>query len=440
MPHTRLAALPLSPASTRGRPFVAGLVAVGMLALTGCASPDVADPATTETAAANDEQPHGFVAGAEELSEAQSSIASIGADGSVNVLNLLTGEIVELDSVQSPSWAVSDGRFVFSGVAPSESGAGRTEIIDTGVWTVPHGDHVHYYRAAPGLAGEILESGPASVASNEGIAALSYATSGTTVVLDRHALGQGETIELARIESAPHDAAAAPVGDAVVASSVVAPGAVPTLDAYSLDGEALGAGVECPGLSDVQATSLGATFSCSDGLVFASAPDAAAEATAPTLTKVEYPTASGASPDATIGQASTLDSRPHRPAAAGPAGEAGIWLAASRSQDVTFIPTTAPILTAVAVGDDSSRVVAVDNRGTLLVIDGESGEVTGTQAGLVGSPETASSLHLSVDTSRAYLGTSSSAELSEIDYKDGARVARTLTLPSAPAFAFETGN
>ena len=97
-------------------------------------------------------------------------------------------------------------------------------------------------------------------------------------------------------------------------------------------------------------------------------------------------------------------------------------------------------VTAVAVGDDSDRVVAVDDEGTLLVIDGESGEVTGSQAGLIGAPETASSIHLSVDTSRAYLSTPASAELHEIDYKDGARVARTLELPAAPAFAFETGN
>lgn len=433
MPRTRVA-FPLSPASVRRHPFAAPLTLIAVLALTGCAPPAPGAVTPTETTAA-DEQPHGFVAGAQELSEAQSSIASIGDDGTVSVLDLLTGESISLGSVQSPSWAVSDGRFVFSGATSPESGIGTTEIIDTGVWTVPHGDHVHYYRTEPGRIGDIPEAGPAKVSSNEDLAALSYATSGTTVFLDRHELGQGEVTELARIESAPHEAAAAPVGEAVVASSVAAPGAIPVLTPYSIDGQRLGAGVDCPDLSDVQETSLGATFACSDGLVFAAVADTGPETAPPTLTKVAYPET-----NAPAGQAASLESRPHRPAAAGPAGDDGIWLASSRAQDVTFIPTADPILTAVAVGDDSNRVVAVDSRGTLLVIDGASGEVTGTQSGLVGTPESAASIHLAVDTSRAYLSTTASAELSEIDYKDGARVARTLTLPSPPAFAFETGN
>ncbi|PPG39713.1 hypothetical protein C5C17_13210 [Pseudoclavibacter sp. RFBA6] len=410
-----------------------------MLTLAGCASPVEGTAAPAESQVPDD-QPHGFVAGAEELTEAQSSIASIGADGSVNVLNLLTGETTTLDSVAEPAWAVSDGRFVFTG--SGADGDGTTQVIDTGVWTVPHGDHVHYYRATPGVTGHLAEAGPARVSSDEAVAALSFQDSGTTVILDRHALGQGEVVELARVESTAHDAAAAPVGDAVVASRVESAGGTPTLSAYSLDGQDLGASVECPGLGDVQQTSLGATFACSDGLVFAEAAEAGAESAAPALTKVAYPEASAttgqsASP---VGPASSLENRPHRPAVAGPAGDAGIWLASSRTQELSFIPTATPILTAVAVADDSSRVVAVDRQGALLVIDGETGEVTGTQAGLIGTPDSAASVHLSVDTSRAYLSTPASTDLHEIDYKDGARIARTLDLPSAPAFAFQTGN
>ncbi|WP_104241875.1 hypothetical protein [Pseudoclavibacter sp. Z016] len=437
MPRTRLIS-PLPRVPARGLAPRASLALVGMLALAGCTSPG-SETAPTASAPTTEEQAHGFVAGAEELAEAQTSIGSIGADGSVSVLNLLTGESTALDAVAPASWAVSDGRFIFSG---SDAADGKTEIIDTGVWTVPHGDHVHYYRATPGLVGELTETGAARVSSNEGIAALSFETSGTTVVLDRHALGQGETVELTRIESAAHSAAAAPVGDAVVASSVASAGASPVLAAYSSDGTKLGEGVDCPGLSDVQQTSLGATFACADGLVFAAAAEGEDTAAAPSITKVAYPDAASADAAGTTapGQATSLDSRPHRPAVAGPAGDSGIWLASSRSQEVTLLPTARPILTAVAVGDDSDRVVAVDDEGTLLVIDGESGEVTGSQAGLIGTPESASSIHLSVDTSRAYLSTPASAELHEIDYKDGARVARTLELPTAPAFAFETGN
>lgn len=246
-------------------------------------------PASAGATEEPEEQSHGFVEGAEELTEAQSSIASIGADGSVHLLNLLTAESTDLGSVADPSWAVSDGRFVFAGAA-----SGPTQIIDTGVWTVPHGDHVHYYRAAPGTAGELAESGPARVSSSEGIATLSYAATGTTVVLDRLSLGQGEMTELTRIASSPHAAAAAPVGGAVVASTVDAAGGVPVLTPYSLDGQALGTGLECPDLSAVHETSLGATFACSDGLLFAAEPDAEAADATPVLTRVEYPATDGA--------------------------------------------------------------------------------------------------------------------------------------------------
>lgn len=153
-----------------------------MLTLAGCASPVEGTAAPAESQVP-DGQPHGFVAGAEELTEAQSSIASIGADGSVNVLNLLTGETTTLDSVAEPAWAVSDGRFVFTG--SGADGDGTTQVIDTGVWTVPHGDHVHYYRATPGVTGDLAEAGPARVSSDEAVAALSFQDSGTTVILDQ---------------------------------------------------------------------------------------------------------------------------------------------------------------------------------------------------------------------------------------------------------------
>ena len=118
------------------------------------------------------------------------------------------------------------------------------------------------------------------------------------------------------------------ISGAVVASTVDAAGGVPVLTPYSLDGQALGTGLECPDLSAVHETSLGATFACSDGLVFAAEPDAEAADATPVLTRVEYPATDGAG----AAPPTSLDSRPHRPAVAGPAvgrpgahGQGGWW-------------------------------------------------------------------------------------------------------------------
>lgn len=150
-----------------------GVVALAAVPLVGCGAGQA--PVVEEAA------PHGFVAGAEEMSEAQKRVVVADATGAVRVIDLLTGEATPInpesaraqpDSSSSahPSplssgdqrGAVGDGRFAYLSAGAS------VQVVDSGAWTVDHGDHRHYYRAPSrdvgAIAGDTSPSEPGAQA------------------------------------------------------------------------------------------------------------------------------------------------------------------------------------------------------------------------------------------------------------------------------------
>jgi hypothetical protein len=109
---------------------IAALAAVVLLA--GCAAEEPPPPV-----------PHGYVAGAEETAEAQSRLVLADESGAVRVLDLITEEVTELEPVDGVEAIRGDGRYAYL-----TTGDG-VHVVDSGGWTVDHGDHVHYYRAEP---------------------------------------------------------------------------------------------------------------------------------------------------------------------------------------------------------------------------------------------------------------------------------------------------
>ncbi|MGY1845153.1 hypothetical protein [Modestobacter sp. SYSU DS0875] len=212
------------------RPALSALT--GVLLLAGCASgaSDAAGP--TDAAAASSTGGHGYVAGAAELTEPQLQLAYLDDAGSVHAIDLLTEESAELGAVGDVAEVATDGRFLFATSEPE----GELTVVDTGTWTVDHGDHVHYHRAPARVVGTLDWSGRVRVASSETLTALFSPDTGAGIVLDRTALGDGELTEVGQVEAEPHDGALVPLGNRLVATTVGSVGGL------AADGEPLSSG------------------------------------------------------------------------------------------------------------------------------------------------------------------------------------------------------
>ncbi|MEI4271794.1 hypothetical protein TEK04_08665 [Klenkia sp. LSe6-5] len=388
--------------------------AASALALTACGGEPSAPSAESSPSAT----PHGYVAGAAELSEPQLQLAYTDAAGSAHALDLLTGESTELGELGPVDTMATDGRFLFT----TSASGGELTVVDTGTWTVDHGDHVHYYRAPARVVGTMTWDGDVQTASSETLTAVFSPTTGTGVVLDRAALGEGELTELASVGSEPHDGALVPLGNHVVATDGTS---VRGLDA---DGAPLpDAEAPCADPRGGHATRVGVVVSCADGAVLATEAEGGLE-----FEQIPYPVAVD---DAD--RAAGLDNRPGRPSVAAPAGDQGVWLLDTRARSWQLVPTPTPWVTAVAADDDADRVVGVDSTGQVVVLDPATGVVTGT--GPLLPVDRLAEVDVHVDADRTYLNVPGTTDLLEIDHADGARVARTLAAEVVPAHLAETG-
>lgn len=402
----------------------AALAILLLFALSGCRGAPAAQPGVTDAAAPG----HGAIAGIAEVPEPQLHLVSVDAAGKASMLDLLNGTESALGSVVPPSQVVSDGRYVF---AVNSNGV---DIIDSGVWTWDHGDHFHYYRAEPTTVGTIAGEGPAAVAtgllSTAGTTGLFFPTSGAAVLLDNAALSDGTITEALRLDVAPHAGIIAPLGAGAVVTEADASGEPARLRALDAEGEELTT-AQCPAAAGTITTRVGLVIGCADGAVIATS-----DGTMPILKHVPYPPGVAA-------PATSFDGRKGRPTVAGLGKDTGVWLLNTRDASWSWLPTTTPVLAAAAVDDEAGHVVVVGSDGTVQVYDGRSKKPISSTAPLMpatlADPELLGKVELTVDGERAYVNAPAEGVAFEIAYADGARIARTLTLPTQPLHLVETG-
>jgi hypothetical protein len=387
-----------------------GLATGLALTATACSTGTPSADSSTGTA-----RPHGYVAGASESQEPQVRLLAVSATGTTALHDLLTEETTELDDVDAPEHSATDGRFLVT------SDADRTTIVDGGSWTVDHGDHTHYYAAEPRVVGTIDGGGRVEVHSSETMTTIAWPDRAEAVVLDREALGQGEVDETARVDAS----VLLPLGEQLVAAEG---DTVRVLDADGGATEAGAATQACTDPADGIVTRAGAVVGCADGAVIV---DDAGETSFIDLPDgAERPT--------------TFAARAGRPTVAGLAGTTGFWLLDVREGSWRLVPTDRPLRAVVAVDDEDEHVVGVDDAGRVVVVTASTGKVSTTKALIDAAradddPGTAAAPLLQLDAQRAYLADPADGTVHEIDFADGARVARTIELPVSPVAFAEVG-
>ncbi|MCW2814234.1 MAG: transporter [Nocardioides sp.] len=406
-------------------PVVLGLLVPLALACSAEESTTVpaesADPAGSEG--------HGDFAGAVELDEPALGLTTVDSAGVVRHLDLLDGQVDELADLGSASAVHTDGRFAFV-----QSGDG-VEVVDSGVWTWDHVDHLHYYRADPRVVGRVEGRGPATVAttgsSTSGGAGVFFAGSGEAVLLDVGALSDGELTETFRTTTTPHDGMLVPVGDVALLTEPDRTGTPSHVVVLDADGDPVPGGRHaCPAAAGTTTTRVGAVIGCADGALLAEVVDDQVE-----VTRIPYPRGVTAPP------ATSFHGRDGRPTVAALAGPDRFWLLDTREASWALVDPPVPLVQVSAVDDADGTVLGLTTAGRVVVLDAASGAVRATSA-----PLAARSLRrgtavppLVVDQQRAYLSAPVERRLHEIDFADDARVARTFETSSAPALLAGTG-
>ncbi|WP_211116533.1 hypothetical protein [Glycomyces buryatensis] len=348
--------------------------------------------------------PHGYVEGAEETAEAQWRLVIAEADtGNVHILDPVTEESTKIATLDGARATGTDGRFVYI------TGTANTQIIDSGVWTVDHGDHVHYYMTEPGSVGQIDGAGftPA------GDPAVTVLNSEQEVLsLDRESLEDGEepqTGEVGAQAALPYDQRLLAVDD----------GTVRVLDRDGTVASELTESCREPQAQTV--TRRGAVFGCRDGaLLITGEEDLTAE-------KIPYP-------DGGIDGGFH-----HRPgtsmlAAHSRTGEVLVLDIKERQWTQIEVPESVAVS---ATGEDSPVLVLTED-GVLRSFD----PLTGAELArieLMTIADGASPPTIQVDTARAYVNDPSGQAVYEIDYRDDLRLARTFDLNFKPDYMVETG-
>ncbi|WP_262402414.1 hypothetical protein [Actinomadura sp. CNU-125] len=333
--------------------------------------------------------------------------------GRVHLLDPATGETSPAGEAAGVTAARSDGRFAYLATA---NGA---RVVDSGAWTVDHGDHVHYYRTGARMVGDLEGDVRGGVSGDVAVTVL--AGGGEVRVLDRGALDAGKIAEVARI---PGRAGVAHAEHLLVA----APGRG-EVTVHERDGRRVSRLPEtCPDPRGQATTRRGAVLGCADGALLVAHEDGTFQAT-----KIPYP--GEVPPDERA-----VEFR-HRPgsdvlaARAGDEGE-GAWVLDVRAREWNRVGD-APALAVNAVGEDSP-VLLLGRDGTLRSYDPETGEELAA-TDLLKDVDGAAVPVIEVDTARAYINDPAARAVHEIDYNDDLRVARTFDLPFSPAHMVETG-
>lgn len=409
-----LAATALAP-RVRKSSAAAATAVVAVVGLVGCSTseqpPAPGDQASPPIAAPEGAEHNLDSAGTIELDGAPTRLIVVDSGtGAAEVLDALEETGTPLGEFGPMENLVGDGRFGYllgrSGVA----------VVDSGAWTFDHGDHSHYYAKPPAALGD-SNVGAVAVAADTDRVALRSAD-GNVVVWDREWLEDGEIrpmdgppVEGARV-AVPHE-------DVLVVATETG-----ELLAVHDDGTAAPLPVRCEQAGGVATTRTAVVLACRDGAVRVSGDE-----DLPQAALIPFP----------AGQTPALPLLTNLGSEGTVVGLAGEQLWALDSSQAMWSSVEVPdAVAANSVGDGHALVLTRDGiLRTVTLADGDQVAELPLFAGGVSIDGPMPVIE--VDRERAYVNDAAAQAIYEIDYRDGLRLARTLTTTVTPDLMVETG-
>ncbi|OXS35579.1 hypothetical protein [Streptomyces sp. XY006] len=402
-------------------PRAAAALALTALLTTSCAteSNNPARPAASSPSAT----PHGYVEGAREAAEQQSRLLlNDPGSGSTRVLDLITGKVHSTAQVKDAARLGTDGRFGYLRTP------GGTHVLDSGAWMVDHGDHVHYYSAAPLDVGELPAASGAQARSDVAVTAVTDAD-GRAVLYDRTKLEQG-TISSPRTLPGTYAGAVVPFEEHLLAFAHK--GGTTELVVLDRKGERVASpDMTCADPRGDAVTRRGVILGCSDGALLVRTEDGVF-----TAEKIPYGRHVPARERATA-----FRHRPGSDTLTAPAGDDAVWVLDVTERTWKRVDT-GDVVAANTAGEGSPLLV-LETDGALHGYDIATGKQTArtnpllTERKRAGTGDNAPVIE--VDRSRAYVNDPGGKKVFEIDYNDGLRIARSFDLDIRPGLMAETG-
>ncbi|MDI6517152.1 hypothetical protein QMA61_13190 [Streptomyces coelicoflavus] len=406
-------------------PLVPALLSVALLSA-ACAGQD--DAKSSPNSASSPATPHGYVEGATEAAEQQSRLLlSDPGTGDTRVLDLITGKVHDTARRAGVTALTTDGRFGYF------HGADGTHVLDSGAWTVDHGDHVHYYSAKIKEVGELPGGPGTSVRGDAGVTVVTTAD-GRAGVHSRADPEKGAPGALGAPDRLPGTYAGPVVPYAEHLIGLTrdgdAPAKVVVLDRSG--NRVATPEAECEDPEGDAVTRRGVVLGCADGALLVHEDDG-------TFTAEKIPFGEDVPKTA---RATEFRHRPGSTTLTAPAGTDAVHVLDVTERAWKRIET-GPVVAANTAGEGSPLVV-LETDGALHGYDLSTGkETTVTERLLKDVPEgatgEAAAPVIEVDRSRAYLNDPAGRRVYEIDYNDGLRVARTFDLDIRPSLMVETG-
>lgn len=401
----------------------AALVALALLTA-GCAG-GRPDPAAAKPGSATSAPEHGYVEGARETAEQQSRLLlNDPATGDTRVLDLITGKAHEVPPAKGTAELTTDGRFGYFHTAAG------TRVLDAGAWTVDHGDHVHYYRAAIRDVGRIPAGTGARVRSDAVMTAVTGAD-GRAVTYRRTELEKGR-VGASRTLPGTRAGAVVPYAGHLLGLTGDGQGAAARLAVHDrAGGRSTAPHATCEDPMGDAVTRRGVVFGCADGALLVGDDDGRL-----TAERIPY--------DGDVPAEERARSFRHRAGSdtlTAPAGDRAVWVLDVAERTWTRVET-GPVVAANTAGEGSALLV-LETDGALHGYDVATGRrIARTEPLLAGEQRPATGGRgpvIEVDRSRAYVNDPEGRRVYEIDYNDGLRVARTFALDVKPELMAETG-
>ncbi|MFE7712937.1 hypothetical protein ACFU6I_46070 [Streptomyces sp. NPDC057486] len=406
---------------TNVTPWASATLVLTALLATGCAGEK--DNNSRLAASSSSATPHGYVEGAKEAAEQQSRLLLNDPNsGDSRVLDLITGNVHMTARVEGAVRLGTDGRFGYL------HASGGTQVLDSGAWTVDHGDHIHYYSAAIRDVGKLAVGRQAQVRSDVVVTAVTD-EDGRTVLYDRSKLEKGE-IASSRTLEGTYTGAVLPYEEHLLAFADEA--RTTKLVVLDRKGKPVASpDVECEEPRGDAVTRRGVVLGCADGALLVRKEDGAF-----TAKEIPYGEEVPAKERAT-----SFRQRPDSDTLTAPAGGDAVWVLDVSARTWTRVDT-GPVVAANTAGEGSPLLV-LETDGSLHGYDIATGKQIARTKPLLTAEERAdtddSAPVIEVDRSRAYVNDHEGKKVFEIDYNDDLRIARSFDLDIEPVLMAETG-